>query len=222
MLSGISGMNYANMIEMLPKVAELNNILHTSVATGETKSVKTAKTAGEAKSEVNDVFMLSPSAQQLSDFFASQEVMDKESGNFDTDALKTKGDTLSDLLKMQLETFRLSLTQSLQTQGVDVDRPINLQTGSDGKIQVTNSHPDTQKIESFFDRNPNMTQQFKEIALIAGVMNSRTSQLNSGDVNNVTPISTAMRYAQQSLSGGIGSKFSLEIGPRSAHHRFVR
>ena len=211
-------MNYANMIEMLPKMMELSNIQQSSGAIGETKPIKPAKTSAD----VSDVFMLSPSAQQLSDFFASQEVMDKESGNFDTGALKTKGDTLADLLKMQLETFRMSLTQSLQSQGIDVNQAINLQTGSDGKIEVTNSHPDAQKIENFFEKNPALKQQFREISLIAGVVNSRTSQLNSGDVNNVTPIGTALRYAQQSNAGGAGSKFNLEIGPQSVHHRFVR
>lgn len=220
MMSGISGMGFNNMVEMLPKLAELQkqSALLQPTPSEEAKPAKSVR----ASSGAGDVFMLSPSAQQLSDFFASQEVMDKESGNYDTDALKTKGDILSDLLKMQLETFRLTLTQSLQAQDVDVNQPINLQTGSDGKIQVTNSHPDAEKIESFFEKSPNMTQQFKEIALLAGVMNSRMSQINSGDINNVTPIGTAMRYAQQSFANGTGSRFSLEIGPRSAHHRFVR
>ena len=202
---------------MIPQLSELNNVLQKADLSQGTKPVKPMKTS----KEVGDVFMLSPSAQQLTDFFASQEVMDKESGNFDTEALKTKGDILGDLLKMQLETFRLSLTQSLQSQGVNVNQPINLQTGDDGKIHVTNSHPDAQVIERFFSKNPAMTQQFKDIALLAGVMNTRMSQLSTGDVNNVTPIPTAMRYAQQSLSNGIGGKFNLQIGLQSAHHRFI-
>jgi len=170
--------------------------------------------------ESRDIFMLSPSAKQMADFFALQEAADQEAGNFDASTLKTQGDGLADLLKIQLASFQNSLIRSLQGSGVDLTEPINLQADNkSGNIEVTNAHPDALKIEQVFKKNIALADQFREISALAEVVNMRNNQLKTGDVNKITPMSVGMQYFRNSIPSG-SERFNLMINAGKASYHF--
>ncbi|MDR1958104.1 MAG: hypothetical protein LBQ54_03510 [Planctomycetaceae bacterium] len=191
--------------------------------------VKGAKTSVPAETvtppkrpqQEKDVFLLSPSARQLADFFADQETVDEErEGNFDTAALKPQGETpLTDLLNMQLEAFRRSLTKTLQENGVPLTEPVELQKDKSGTIQVANLHPDAAKIEQIFKKDSGLTQQFRNISVLAEAATMRERELKSADMNNINPISGIFQYLRNTQTGN-AERFHLEVNARSASYHF--
>lgn len=62
--------------------------------------------------------------------------------------------------KADVESFEKLFTQELAKAGVDTSRPIKLANDGEGRILVTNDHPDKEKIEAMFNDNPNLQQGF--------------------------------------------------------------
>lgn len=97
-------------------------------------------------------------------------------------------DFLSPILKLksQNETLQQQLTQTLASKfeelGVDTSQTITLAQNADGKVVVTNDHPDKEKIESLFADTDVLTQAFSTLAQNSASLKSLTSQQVSARV----------------------------------------
>jgi hypothetical protein len=62
--------------------------------------------------------------------------------------------------KADFEAFEKNFTKELEKAGVDTRIEIKLRANSEGKIEVTNDHPDKDKIEAMFAKDSDLQQGF--------------------------------------------------------------
>jgi len=194
------------------------------------ESARKAKTAAAS----GDMLLLSPTAKQLTDFFATQEASDGENGEVDLEGMKLRGEMLAEALQMQLGAFQNKMVGILGGAGMDAATPFTMQADSlggnnatrNGTVRVTNGHPDAAGIEQLMKNMPGLSKEFNEIAMLASVV--RTNNLNryaggpnarADDMGSFNPLSIAAQYAKNNGSQ-FGERFNLRMGTNDLSYFF--
>ena len=200
-------------------------------------AMESARKSTSASAASGDMLLLSPSAKQLTDFFATQETPDSENDDVDLEGMKLRSDMLAESLQMQLGAFQNKMVGILGSAGMDATTPFTLQADShsatsattgaasaaagkldwpakqqSGAIRVTNGHPDAAGIEALMRNMPGLSKDIHEIASLASVvranhLNPRASEMNGG----LNPLSIAAQYAKNT-----GERFNLRLGTNDA------
>jgi len=193
-------------------------------------AMESARKSASTSAASGDMLLLSPSAKQLNDFFATQETSDSENDDVDLEGMKLRSDMLAEALQMQLGAFQNKMVGILGSAGMDATTPFTLQADSlgtasaaagkldwpakqqSGAIRVTNGHPDAAGIEALMRNMPGLSKDFNEIASLASVvranhLNPRASEMNGG----LNPLSIAAQYAKNT-----GERFNLRLGTNDA------
>jgi hypothetical protein len=104
--------------------------------------------------------------QSSRELLSHQQADDQENGKR-IDGELIDGDTGAVILtplelpsKKDLEAFEDLFTKELAKAGIDNSIPIKLKSNSEGGVQVTNDHPDKEKIEALFEGNRGLQQGF--------------------------------------------------------------
>lgn len=167
-----------------------------------------------------DMLLLSPSAKQLSDFFAAQETLDGENGSdVDLEGMKLRSQMLAEALQMQLGAFQNKMVGILGSSGMNADMPFHMQTDPLGAIRVTNSHPDKAGIESLMQNMPGLTKEFNEIAGLAAVVRANDVTSRNSDMGSLNPLSIVAQYAKNT-NAMTGSNFNLRLASNEASYFF--
>lgn len=85
------------------------------------------------------------------------------------------------------------LEKDLAELGVDKSIKFQLQLDKNGKMQVTSDHPDKDKVQKYFDDNPEMVKKYKEIQGLADLDNARKQM-------QVDPTSMKKRIQVESMA----------------------
>lgn len=111
-------------------------------------------------------------------------------------------------LKSQNEALQQQLTQTLaskfEEQGIDTSQTITLSQDADGKVVVTNDHPDKEKIESLFSKTSVLTEAFSALASNSASLKSLTSQQVSARVRTSGYAAYLNQLSQLSDSSSTG------------------
>lgn len=65
------------------------------------------------------------------------------------------------------------LAAGLDGLGVDPDINFSIQIGDDGSLTVVSDHPDRDKVQRFFDENPDIVKKYRQIETLAGIDDAR-------------------------------------------------
>ncbi|MDR1491191.1 MAG: hypothetical protein LBT05_00470 [Planctomycetaceae bacterium] len=217
MLNGIDLTSYLNVIHELSPLKKSGD---TPIQAAALESARKSKASPASA----DMFLLSPSAKQLSDFFASQsqDATENENADVDLEGMKLRGDMLAETLQLQLSAFQGKMLGILGGAGMNTNLPINLQTGANGNVQVTNEHPDKVKIESLFQNQPGLSKDFRQISMLASVVRMNNMSGKSGGLDNFTslnPFSALTQYAKNS-DAATSDKFNLRLAENNASYYF--
>ena len=166
-----------------------------------------------------DLLLLSPSAKQLTDFFATQEATDGENGNIDLEGMKLRSDMLAEALQMQLGAFQNKMVGILGSTGMDATTPFTMQADPHGVIRVTNGHPDQAGIESLMKNMPGLSKEFNEISTLASVVRANNLNARGGEMSSLNPLSIAAQYAKNNGSQ-FGERFNLRLASNEASYFF--
>ncbi|MDR1385448.1 MAG: hypothetical protein LBJ67_16610 [Planctomycetaceae bacterium] len=217
MLNGIDPASYLSVIRELSPLKKSDN---TPIQAAALESAKKSKASPASA----DTLLLSPSAKQLFDFFAAQpqDATDNENADIDLEGMKLRGDMLAETLQLQLNAFQGKMLGILGGAGMNTDSPINLQTGANGNVQVTNERPDKEKIESLFQNMPGLSKDFRQISMLASVVRMNNMSEKSSELNNFTslnPLSALTQYAKNS-DAMTSDKFNLRLAENNVSYYF--
>jgi hypothetical protein len=162
-----------------------------------------------------DMLLLSPSAKQLTDFFATQEATDGENGDIDLEGMKLRSEMLAEALQMQLGAFQNKMVGILGSTGMDAGMPFTMQADPLGAIRVTNGHPDQAGIESLMKNMPGLSKEFNEISSLASVVRANNLNARANDLGSMNPLSVAAQYTKNS-----GERFNLRLASNEASYYF--
>jgi len=195
------------------------------------ESARKSKTASAS----GDMLLLSPSAKQISDFFAVQEATDSENGEVDLEGMKLRGEMLAEALQMQLGAFQNKMVGILGSVGMDAATPFTMQADSlggssatrnpgsnatrNGTVRVTNGHPDAAGIEALMQNMPGLSKEFREIASLASVVRANNLNARADDLGSMNPLSVAAQYAKNNGSQ-FGDRFNLRLGANDLSYFF--
>lgn len=65
------------------------------------------------------------------------------------------------------------LATGLDGLGVDPDINFSIQIGDDGSLTVVSDHPDRDKVQRFFDENPDIVKKYRQIETLSGIDDAR-------------------------------------------------
>ncbi len=65
------------------------------------------------------------------------------------------------------------LSQGLDNLGIDPNINFSIQVNDDGSITVISDHPDRDKVQQFFDNNPDLVKKYRQIETLAGIDDAR-------------------------------------------------
>ena len=208
MIHGMDMAGFATAIRELRAVQKPGNSPLQDVAMESARKSKSAAASG-------DMLLLSPSAKQLSDFFAAQEATDGENGDVDLEGMKLRSEMLAEALQMQLGAFQNKMVGILGSAGMDAATPFTMQADSLGAIRVTNGHPDTAGIEALMKNVPGLSKAFNEISTLASVVRGNNLAPRAGELGGLNPLSIAAQYAKNT-----GERFNLRLGTNDASYFF--
>ena len=213
MIHGIDMAGFASAIRELRTVQKPpGNSPLQDAAMESAKKSKTATASG-------DMLLLSPSAKQLTDFFATQEATDNENGDVDLEGMKLRSEMLAEALQMQLGAFQNKMVGILGGAGMDAATPFTMQADSLGAISVTNGHPDAAGIEALMRNMPGLSKEFNEISSLASVVRANNLNLRANDMGSLNPLSIAAQYAKNKGSQ-FGERFNLRLGTNDLAYFF--
>ena len=213
MINGIDMNGFVNAIRDLKAVQKISSSPIQEAALESAKKSKAAAASG-------DMVLLSPSAKQLSDFFATQETADGEnSDGIDLEGMKLRSEMLAEALQMQLGAFQNKMVGILGSAGINTDMPFNLQNDRLGATRVTNGHPDTAGIESLMQNMPGLSKEFNEIAGLAAVVRANNLVGRGNDTGSTNALSIVAQYAKNT-SAVTGEHFNLRLGANEASYFF--
>lgn len=213
MIGGIDMNGFVSAIRELKAVQKAGNSPMQDAALESAKKSKAAAASG-------DMVLLSPSAKQLSDFFATQETADGENGgDVDLEGMKLRSEMLAEALQMQLGAFQNKMVGILGSAGMNTDMPFNMQTDPLGAIRVTNGHPDAAGIESLMQNMPGLSKEFNEIAGLAAVVRGNNMAGRGGEMGSLNPMSIVAQYAKNT-NAMTGSNFNLRLASNEASYFF--
>lgn len=104
------------------------------------------------------------------------------------EGLKEKGipiksaDIAKEASRME-EEYQLKIKVALKTLGVDEDIEFKLGLGKSGKIVVNAEHEDKDLVQSFFDANPELSEELKDIEALKNLQKTMTG--NSKEMSTV-------------------------------------
>lgn len=82
---------------------------------------------------------------------------------------------------------------SLGDLGIDAKADFSIQLNSDGSINIISDHPDRDKIQQFFESNPELIKLYKQIETLAGVEDARKAL-------QISPVEMRKRIQIESMS----------------------
>ena len=212
MINGIDMAGFASAIRELRAVQKPTNSPLQDAAMESARKSKSAAVSG-------DMLLLSPSAKQLSDFFATQEATDDENGDVDLEGMKLRSEMLAEALQMQLGAFQNKMVGILGSSGMDATSPFTMQADSLGAVRVTNDHPDMAGIEALMKNMPGLSKEFNEISSLASVVRANNLNPRAADMGSLNPMSIAAQYAKNNGSS-FGDRFNLRMGANDLSYFF--
>lgn len=79
--------------------------------------------------------------------------------------------------------YGAKLEKDLADLGIPKDIKFQLKLNGDGKIEVVSDHPDKDKVQKYFNDNPDMVKKYKEIQSLADLESARKAlQVNPADL----------------------------------------
>ena len=82
------------------------------------------------------------------------------------------GDDIQKELDEDLVSFKASINKKFEQLGVDTSIPVELQVDHQGYVQVTNNHPDKEKINQMFKDNEDLRNTYVKIQSFMEVLDS--------------------------------------------------
>ncbi len=213
MINGIDMSGFASAIRELRTVQKAGNSPLQDAA------LESARKSKSAAVVPGDMLLLSPSAKQLTDFFATQETADGENGDVDLEGMKLRSDMLAEALQMQLGAFQNKMVGILGSAGLDANTPFTMQADSAGAIRVTNGHSDATGIESLMKNMPGLSKEFNEISGLASVVRANNFSRQGGKMASLNPLSIAAQYAKNTGARS-GERFNLRLAANEANYFF--
>ncbi|MEL7639929.1 MAG: hypothetical protein AAGU21_09825 [Solidesulfovibrio sp.] len=134
---------------------------------------------------------------------------------------ETDSDFVSPILKLksQNEALQQQLTQTLAAKfgelGIDTSQTVTLSQDADGRVVVTNDHPDKEKIESLFADTAVLGQAFSALATNSASLRSMTSQQVSARVRTSGYAAYLTQLSQLSDSAASGDFVMSLLGDAS-------
>ncbi len=172
-----------------------------------------------------DQFTLSVSLQQALELLNSENSGDKapEMDLSGIENLKSRGEMLSQVLQMKLQSFQSDFINQAKTAGIDTTQPVELKKGETGELLVSNNHPDKAKIEQLLAQDEDLAKKFQDISKMAGL--SQALQSLSGEKSGSPMSMFAALYAKQSQGEQAAKtvnpdRMSLKIDEASASFSF--
>ncbi|MGL6194184.1 MAG: hypothetical protein ACRC2T_05115 [Thermoguttaceae bacterium] len=175
-----------------------------------------------------DLFTLSPSGLRTQQFLNSEMYgsdANGSGGELDLAAignLKQRGEMLSQMLQVKLQSFQSDFMQKMNAAGVDTSKPIDLQKNDAGNLLVANDHPDKAQIDQILAENPEFAGKFQELSKTAAM--SQALLAAAADKSSNPFSSIASLYAKQSQdtnqSKSAGTQFQLQINETAATYSF--
>lgn len=75
------------------------------------------------------------------------------------------------------------LATGLDSLGIDPNINFSIQIGDDGSLTVVSDHPDRDKVQRFFDENPELVKKYRQIETLSGIDDARKAmQLAPSDM----------------------------------------
>lgn len=117
----------------------------------------------------------------------------------------------------QLQTeFDTKVKEGLKKVGLDENAKFQLVSGEEGGIKVIADSPEKEKIEKFFEDNPDFVKQFEKIQALNNVEESRKQQkIDVNAVRQRVQIESMMEWYSGSGGGGISSIMDFSGGQTS-------
>jgi len=145
----------------------------------------TSKTqASTGTSSTEDSTLLSPEAMQLSSLFGTN------SG---------QAITLNDLVAFaskKLEEFQKKLKELLEANGIDSSKPVSLaERSGSGDLEVTNDHPDADKIEQLLAENPELVNLYKTATATLEIAKHSEAQSRFAEAYESNPLAATAQYS---------------------------
>ncbi|MFO1020588.1 MAG: hypothetical protein U0903_07820 [Planctomycetales bacterium] len=112
------------------------------------------------------------------------------------------------------QQFQQKLIQALLQQGVDISQPITLQGDGFGGVKVVGSHSDKQLIEAMFEDNPDLRQEFQQLA-------SQAEQLYQQD-SSAIPTTDGPKLTTDGIPMQTQPQFSLILHGAARQMAFLR
>jgi len=125
-------------------------------------------------------------------------------------------------LPLEVASFAAEVGKKFREAGISSSPEPMLAVGSDGKVTVVNSHPNSQQIESLFASDSQLTERFNSIATSAEAVQSADNQQEFADqyqaLGNDAKAQKALVAQQQANSGSL--RFHLVLTPRGPEYFF--
>lgn len=164
---------------------------------GEEAARKAAESAAQKSTAKNKAAAAYPSTQTLQDLTAIVgAAMDSmgiaKNGNVTFGQITTYKEKLE-------KEYGDKLEKDLAALGVDKDIKFQLKLGKDGKMEVVSDHADRDKVQKYFDENPEMIKKYKGIQALADLESARKEmQVNPADLRKRIQVEAMATWWDQS------------------------
>ena len=103
------------------------------------------------------------------------------------------------------------LATGLDSLGIDPNINFSIQIGDDGSLTVVSDHPDRDKVQRFFDENPELVKKYRQIETLSGIDDARKAmQLAPSDMRKRIQIESMASWWAD--SGSASSYFGAYSG----------
>jgi len=124
--------------------------------------------------------------------------------------------TINDLkaeLKEDKESFISRTNKLFSANGIDMSKEISLSTDTNGKIIVTNDHPDKAKIEKILEQESDLANLFRKISGLDSLVRHSDVAIAFQKAYSKDPIAAVAQYAYL-FNGTDSILFNMVIGGR--------
>lgn len=77
------------------------------------------------------------------------------------------------ILDKQADDIGSKIYSGLSNLGIDKDISFSIQVNPDGSITIVSDHPDRDKVQKFFEENPDLIKKYRQIETLAGIDDAR-------------------------------------------------
>lgn len=142
-----------------------------------------------------------PSSQTLSDL-AAIAASAMESMGISKNGNVTFGQITAYKDKLEKE-YGDKLKKDLEALGVDKDIKFQLKLDKDGRMEVISDHPDKDKVQKYFNDNPDMVKKYKEIQSLADLDSARKAmQVDPTEMRKRIQVESMAAWWDQGGNGG--------------------